>query len=178
MRIFFLSWAIILFLRNVLRFLPIVLFPLLMTIPHNVSHDHENYTEVMENYMEYVLWKQQFTILLKPSLKDFEHNLTSMSNEYNWTGVWKFFGNILFLELECKLTLSSPCGHCWVFQIFSHIKCSTLRALSFRILNRSAGIPSPLLALFIVMLPKAHRLHTSGCLALAEWAHHHGYPVH
>ena len=26
-------------------------------------------------------------ILLKPSLKDFEHNLTSMSNEYNWTGV-------------------------------------------------------------------------------------------
>ena len=151
MRIFFLSWAIKLFLRNVLRFLPIVLFLLLMTIPHNVSHDHKNYIEVMENYMEVAVHT-----LLKPSLKDFEHNLTSMSNEYNWTVVWNFFGNILFGGIGMQTDLFQSLWSLLSFPNLLIIKCSTLRALSFRILNRSAGIPSPPLALFIVMLPKAH----------------------
>ena len=48
------------------------------------------------------------------------------------------------------------CGHCWVFQISWHIECSTFTASSFRIWKSSTGIPSPSLALFIVMLPKAH----------------------
>ena len=49
------------------------------------------------------------------------------------------------------------CGHCWVFQICWHIECSTFTAPSFRVWNSSTGIPSPPLALFIVvMLPKAH----------------------
>ena len=52
-----------------------------------------------------------------------------------------------------KTDLFQSCGHCWVFQIFWHIE---LTASSFRIWNSSAGIPSPPLALFIVMLPKAH----------------------
>ena len=39
---------------------------------------------------------------------------------------------------------------CW------HIECSTFTASSFRIWNSSTGIPSPPLALFVVMLPKAH----------------------
>ena len=47
-------------------------------------------------------------------------------------------------------------GHCWVFQICWHIECTTFTAPSFRIWNSSVGIPSPLLALFIVVLPKAH----------------------
>ena len=46
--------------------------------------------------------------------------------------------------------------HCWVFQICWHIECSTFTASSFRIWNSSTGIPSPPLALFAVMLPKAH----------------------
>ena len=46
--------------------------------------------------------------------------------------------------------------HCWVFQICWHIVCSTFTASSFRIWNRLAGISSPPLALFVVMLPKAH----------------------
>ena len=37
-----------------------------------------------------------------------------------------------------------------------HIKCNTLTALSFRIVNSSAGIPSPPLALLIETLSKAH----------------------
>ena len=56
------------------------------------------------------------------------------------------------LGLEWKLFQS--CGHCWVFQICWHIECNTFTASSFRIWNNSTGIPSPLLALFIVMLPK------------------------
>ena len=55
-----------------------------------------------------------------------------------------------------KTDLSQSCGHWWVFQICWHIECSTFTASSFRIWNRSAGIPSPPLALFVVVLPKAH----------------------
>jgi len=60
-----------------------------------------------------------------------------------------------FFGLGMKTDLSQTCGHCWVFQICWHIECSTFTA-SFRIWNSSTGIPSPPLALFIVMLPKAH----------------------
>ena len=55
-----------------------------------------------------------------------------------------------------KTDLFQSCGHCWVFQICWHIECSTFTASSFRIWNSSAGIPSSPLALFTVMLPKAH----------------------
>ena len=55
-----------------------------------------------------------------------------------------------------KTDLLQSCGHCWAFQICWHIECSTFTASSFRIWNSSAGIPSPPLALFVVMLPKAH----------------------
>ena len=66
-----------------------------------------------------------------------------------------------FFEIRMKTDLFQPCGHCWVFQICWHIECSTFTASSFRIWNSSTGIPSPLLALFIVMLLKAHL--TSHC---------------
>ena len=52
--------------------------------------------------------------------------------------------------------LFQSCGHCWVFQICWHIGGSTFTASSFSIWNSSTGIPSPPLALFIVMLPKTH----------------------
>ena len=55
-----------------------------------------------------------------------------------------------------KTDLFRFCGHCWVFQICWHIECSTFTASSFRIWNSSTGIPSPPLAWFVVMLPKAH----------------------
>ena len=54
-----------------------------------------------------------------------------------------------------KTDIFQSSGHCWVFQICWHFECNTFTA-SFRILNRSTGIPSPPLALFIVMLSKAH----------------------
>ena len=55
-----------------------------------------------------------------------------------------------------KTDLFQSCGHCWVFQICWHIQWSTFTASSSRIWNSLTGIPSPPLALFIVMLPKAH----------------------
>ena len=60
----------------------------------------------------------------------------------------------LFLELEWKLTFSCPVAG--VFQICWHIECTTFTASSFRIWNSSTGIPSPPLALFIVIVPEAH----------------------
>ena len=65
--------------------------------------------------------------------------------------------NILWhcLSLGMKTDLFQFCGHCWVFQICWHIECSTFTASSSRIGNSSIGIPSPPLALFIVMLSKA-----------------------
>ena len=100
------------------------------------------------------IWKFSVHVLLKPSFKDFEYNLAIMWNECNCL-VWTFFG------IEMKTDLFQSCGHCWVFQICWHIECSTWAAASFRISNSSAGIPSPPLTSFVVMLPKAH--FTSHC---------------
>ena len=74
-----------------------------------------------------------------------------------------------------KTDLFQSCGHCWVFQICWHIECSTFTTSSFRISNSSTGIPSPPLALFVVMLPKPHLTSHSSCLALGEWSHQHDY---
>ena len=65
------------------------------------------------------------------------------------------------------------CSHCWVFQICWHTECFTFTASSFRIWNSSTGISSSPLALFIVMLSKAHLTSHPGCLALGEceWSH-------
>ena len=67
--------------------------------------------------------------------------------------------NILWHYLSgvgMKTDLFQSCGHCWVFQICWPIEYSTFTASSFRIWNSSTGIPSPPLALFMVMPPKAH----------------------
>ena len=61
-----------------------------------------------------------------------------------------------FFGIGMKTDLFQSCGHSWVFQICWHIECSsTFTASSFRIWNSSTGIPSPPLALIVVMLPKA-----------------------
>ena len=54
-----------------------------------------------------------------------------------------------------KTNLFQDWCHCWVFQICRHIEWSTFTASSSRIWSSSTRIPSPPLALFIVMLSKA-----------------------
>ena len=61
-----------------------------------------------------------------------------------------------FFGIGMKTDVFQSCDHCGVFQICWKIECSTFTASSFRIWNSSTGIPSPLLALFVVMLPKAY----------------------
>ena len=82
--------------------------------------------------------------------------------------VWSFEHSLalLFLGIRMKTDPFQSYGHCWVFQICWHIECSTFTTSSFRIWNSSVGIPSPPLALFTVMLPKAHltsQSSMSGC---------------
>ena len=62
--------------------------------------------------------------------------------------------NVLWYWSETDLFQS--CNHCGVFQISWHTERSILTASLFRILNCSAGIPSPPLAMFLAILPKAH----------------------
>ena len=86
-------------------------------------------------------------------------------NEQNCTVVWTFFG-IAFLGLEWILAFSSPVTFPEFSKFADIIECSTLIALSFRILSSSAGIPSLPLALFVVVRPKTRLTsHTkmSGC---------------
>ena len=118
------------------------------------------------------LWKFTVHILLKPGLENFEHCFTSVWDECNCVVVWAFFGIAFLWDWNENWPfpvmwplLSFP--NCW------HIECSAFTASSFRIWNSSTGIPSPPLALFIVMLSKAHLI--PGCLALGEWSHHHDY---
>ena len=102
------------------------------------------------------IWKFSVHILgSKSNLNDFEHNLTNMQNEHNRLLVWIFFGIALLWDWN-ETDLFQSCGHCRVFQIRWHIESCTLTALSFRFLNSIAGTPSSPLALFIIMLPKAH----------------------
>ena len=101
------------------------------------------------------IWKFTVHILLKPGLDNFKHYFTSMRDECNCAVVWAFFGIVFLWDWNENWPFQS-CGYCWVFQICWHIGCITFTASSSRIWNSSTGIPSPPLALFVVMLPKAH----------------------
>ena len=92
---------------------------------------------------------------LKPSLENFEHYFASVWDECNCAVVWTFF-DITFLW---RWNESWPFPVLWPLLSFTNLLVywgSTFTASSFMIWNNSAGISSPALALFIVMLPKAH----------------------
>ena len=101
------------------------------------------------------IWQFMVHILLKPVLENFKHYFTSVRDECNCAVVGAFFGTAFLRDWD-EMDLFQSCGHCWVFQICCHIECSTFTASSFRIGNSSTGIPSHLLALFVVMVSKAH----------------------
>ena len=100
------------------------------------------------------IWKFMVYVLLKSGLENFEHYFTSVWDKCSCAVVWAFFG--IAFGIGMKTDLFQSCGHCWVFQICWHIEGSAFTASPFRIWKSSAGILSPALALFIVMLPKAH----------------------
>ena len=99
--------------------------------------------------------KSSVHILLKPGLENFEHYFSSVWDECNCVAVWAYLA-LPFFGIGMKLTVFLSCGHCRVFQICWHIECNTFTSSSSKIGNSSTGIPSPPLALFVVMLSKAH----------------------
>ena len=101
------------------------------------------------------IWMFMAHILLKPDLENFEHCFTSMWDEYKCTVVWTFFG-IAFLW-DWNENWSFPV--LWPLLSFPNLLAYWVQHFttsSFRIWNSSTGIPSPPLALFVVMLSKAH----------------------
>ena len=101
------------------------------------------------------IWKLMVHLVLKPGLENSEHYFTNLWDECNCAVVWAFLA-LPFFGIRMKTDLFQSCGYSWVFQICWHIECSTFIASSFRMWNSSTGFLSPPLALFIVMLPKAH----------------------
>ena len=120
------------------------------------------------------IWKFTVQVLLKPGLEYFEHYFGRIWNECNCAVVWAFFG-IAFFGIGMKNDLFQSCGYCRVFQICWNIECSTFITSSFRIWDSSTGIPSIPLALFVVMLSKAHLTSHSRMSGLGEWSHHCDY---
>ena len=74
-----------------------------------------------------------------------------------------------FFGIGMKTDLFQFRGYCCIFQICWHIECSTFTASFLGIRNSSAEIPSPLLTLFVVMLPKAH-LTSHSKMSGSRWA--------
>ena len=101
------------------------------------------------------IWKFIVHILLKPGLENFEHYIASVWDQCNCAVVWAFFG-IAFFGIGMKTGLFQSCDHCCVFQSCWNIECSSFIASSFGNWNSSTWMTSPPLALFVVMLPKAH----------------------
>ena len=129
-----------------------------------------------------------FLPFLKPAWKSGSSRFV-----YCWSLAWRILGitllacemsalctslnillHCLFLGLEWKLIFSSLVTTAEFSKFVGMFEYSTFTAPSFRIWNCSTGIPSPL-ALFIVMLLKAHLTCIPGYLALVEWSHQHGY---
>ena len=101
------------------------------------------------------IWKFTFHILLKPGLQYFEQYFTIVWDECNCVVIWGFFG-IAFLW---NWNENWPFPVLWPLLSFPNLlayECSSFRASSFRIWNSSTRIPSPPLALFVMMLSKAH----------------------
>ena len=117
-------------------YLRLLIFLLSVLIPACASFNQLEHLEVHSSHIAEV-WLGEFWALLA-SLWD-KCNLAL-----------PFFG------IGMRTDLFQSCGHCWLLQICSHIVCGTFTASSFRIWNSSSGIPSPPLAVFIVILPKDH----------------------
>ena len=101
------------------------------------------------------LWTSRSSWLMKPNLENFENYFTSMWDECNCAVIRTLFG-IAFLW---DWNENWPFPVLWPLLSFPnrwHIECNTFTESSLRILNSSTGIPSPPLALFVVMLLKGH----------------------
>ena len=101
------------------------------------------------------IWKFTVHVLLKPGLGNFKHYFTSVWDEYNCVVVWALLG-IAFLW---DWNQNWPFPVLWPLLSFPNLLAYWVQhfnSIIFRIKSSSTGILSPPLALFLVMLPKAH----------------------
>ena len=100
------------------------------------------------------IWKFSVHILLKPSLEKFEHYFASMWDECSCAVVWAFSGIVSLWDWN----ENCPFPVLWSLLSFPNLLAFWVQhfhSILFRIWNKWSGIPSPPLAVFIVMLPKA-----------------------
>ena len=100
------------------------------------------------------IWKFTVHVLLKPGLENVEHHFASMWDECNCAVVWIFFG-IAFLW---NWSENWPFRVLWPLLSFPNLLAYWVQhfnSIIFRFWHSWSGIPSPPLALFTVMLPKA-----------------------
>ena len=122
------------------------------------------------------VWKSgisHFTYCWSLGLDNFEHYFASVWNECNCAVVWAFFG-IAFLW---DWNENWPFPVLWPLLSFPNLLAYWVHpftASSFRIWNSSAGISTLPLALFVMMLPKAHltshsRMSDSRWVIIPSW---------
>ena len=103
------------------------------------------------------IWKFTVHVLLKPGIIvcNFEHYFASLWDECNCVIVWAFFGIAFLLDWNENW----PFPVLWPLLSFPNLLAYGVQhfhSIIFQHLNSSTVIPSPPLALFVVMLPKAH----------------------
>ena len=108
------------------------------------------------------IWKFMVHLLLKPGLENFEHYFARVWDNCK-CAVFAHTWALPLFGIGMKTDLFQFCGHCCIFQICWHIECNTLTASLFRIWSSSSEIPSPPLALFVVMPPKVHLIRKVVC---------------
>ena len=109
------------------------------------------------------IWQFTVHLLLKPGLENFEHYFTSVWDECNCVVVWAFFGIASLWDWNEN----------WPLPILSFPNLLTYRvqhfhSIIFRIWASWTVIQSPPLALFIVMLSKAH-LTSHSRMSFSRW---------
>ena len=109
------------------------------------------------------IWNFSVYIMLKPSLENFEHYFACLWDECNCAVVWAFC-HCLFWDWNENW----PFPVLWPLLSFPNLLVYRVQHFHNWIWNSSTGIPSPPVALFIEMLPKAHLTSHSRILALGE----------
>ena len=86
------------------------------------------------------IWKFTVQVLLEPGLENFEYFFASIWDELQLCSSVNTLWHCLSLELEWKLTFSSPVATAEFSKFAGNIECGTFTASCFRIWN-SSGIP-------------------------------------
>ena len=101
------------------------------------------------------IWKFTFHVLLKPGLENFEHYFTSVWDECNCAVAWAFYGFAFLWDWNENW----PFPVLWQLLSFPNLLAYWVQhfhSIIFQDLKQLNWISSPPLALFIMMLSKAH----------------------